>query len=98
MARDWIPGFVMTNTPLKKLVNCGKCPETLSKTVEICGKNLVKNKSDFFKSIGNERRLPVNGLKEPENRQKFTGFKIYMGCALCCFYFTLNFPYTIKTA
>jgi len=42
--------------------------------VEICGKNLVKNKSKFLNEWSKACRLPVNGLKGPENRRKFTGF------------------------
>ena len=53
-------------------------------------------------TIGLDANYPnftINGFKTPVKSSFFTVTNASkVGCALCCFYFTLNFPYAIKTA
>ncbi len=47
----------------------------------------------------NYPNFTVNGLATPVKSIFFTVTNASkVGCALCCFYLTLNFPYAIKTA
>jgi len=47
----------------------------------------------------NYPNFTVNGSETPVKSSIFTVIDASkVGCALCCFYFTLNFPYAIKTA